>query len=101
MGGFHGMEPFLGLAFDDDQLLDQQVGSETAIEFHFVVDERDRPLFFDAKSKLFELMCQTGAVRRFEESRTESAMNLDGCADDRRGEFIDVHGWLTPRKAEI
>lgn len=93
------MNVALGLEFHDDLPIDQQIGSEAAVQFHVVVNHRDWLLLLHLETALAKFIGEAGSVSGFKESGAEAFVNLDRGSDDGLSEFLGFHVEAPERKA--
>lgn len=72
------MQRLFAFDFNHHLAVDHHVRSKSAIELHELVDQSHRLLPLHVESGFVEFIRQADFISRFEESRSESAMNLDG-----------------------
>ncbi len=58
-----GVEFFFRFAFDDDETLNQQIRTKSAIEFNGIVDQRNGFFLFDVQIKPAEFVSQACSIR--------------------------------------
>ncbi len=94
----HGAQPGDHFEFDDDLILDQQVGCIFA-DNHVVVEEHDPPLLHDAEPGLSHLMRKGVLIDLLNEPMTERTGNAKSTPNDPFGDrrpkphipFIHLH----------
>ena len=80
-------EPVDALDFYDDLVLDDQVGTVLADD-HTFVKNRNGDLPHERETDFLEIDTKGSFVGRFEQTRTEAAMHLDGATDDAMSEWV-------------
>lgn len=84
-------ELFHGFQFNDDFVLDQQIGPKTFLEDQVVVTNWDRHLPLHLEPLLSQFMREGNLVNRFEKPRPGLGMNLECRVEDEFGEFVFIH----------
>jgi len=81
--------PLNNLHFDNDRFLDNYIRTVTAIQMDFSIDNRHRFLAFYSEPKLSQFECKARLIRRLQQSRSQSAMNLNCSANDTISNLIE------------
>lgn len=66
LGFVHRMNRILALKLDDHTICDDDICAESTIKLNAFVDERNSSLPLDRKPQLYEFVCETGLISRFE-----------------------------------
>jgi hypothetical protein len=90
--GVDGEESFEGFEFDDYEVVDDHVGSETFVEFQFVVGYGDGYLALGVEAAFVEFVGENYVVDSFEEAGAGSLVDLHGGVDDSGGDGVFCHG---------
>ena len=81
------------LDLDYNHRFDQHVEAISHVQAHLAVYHGHRLLSFHRESTALQLICKTSLVSRFQQSRTQRAVHVDGGADCLIGHPIDCL-WL-------
>jgi hypothetical protein len=81
-----------GLEFDDDHVLDKEIGAEGDVEHHAIVDNGDRELTLDAQAAFAEFVFHETEIDGFEDPGAELDMELHRDVDDDAGDLVVGHG---------
>lgn len=81
-------EGFDGFDFNDDFVLDEEVGTEAVLHAQGVVDDRDGVLGQNAEAAPGEFPGEGGFVNGLEETWTEGGVNAESGVDDVAGDFV-------------
>src|SRR5580692_2309881 len=81
-----------GFNFNHDAVGHHQVQAVATIELYAFVGNRKRLLLFDVQAALAKFKNQTSFVGRFQQSRTNCAMNFHGSTDNLLGERVELIG---------
>ena len=84
----HGLD---GLEFDDERLIDDEVGTLTR-ERDALVGDRDLDLLGDGDFGLLQFVEHGSLVEAFEKSGAQMAVDLDRAADHAVGEIVELCG---------
>lgn len=79
------------LQFDDNQVLNDNVGPETLIEGETIVIDRDSNLPFGCESRVSQFMHKNHFVNRFEQSRPGLFVDLDSIVNNDGCDFVLPH----------
>jgi len=88
----HRKDSFDALDFDDQAFFDDEIDTERGGEFDALVNDGQVNFVLDIQSGLCELVVQTGSACAFEHASAERGMNLDGCPNHQRTDFVGFHG---------
>jgi hypothetical protein len=76
------MHDLFAFYFDDQNAIDDHVGSEATIQLHTFIEQWHRFLALDPHFEDLQLMGEAGFVSRFQKSGAEFAVYLDRRTDD-------------------
>jgi len=76
--------------FNDHTILNNQIDAITGIESDVLVNNGHRLLFDETQAPKPKLDSKTREIHRLQKPRTKDAMDLDGSAQDRAGELIEL-----------
>jgi hypothetical protein len=88
MDGFQLLD---SLEFDNHCILYQQIDPVAALQLDAIVNTRHALFRLDPQTVPNHLELKARSIRRFQQPRTEPAMNRDRRADDLIRDFVDVH----------
>ena len=77
---------------DDDPSINEQVSSESAVQFDFVIDNGNRFFLDDIESISSQFIGKANSVGRFEQPRSQASVNFNCCTNDGMGKFAFLHG---------
>lgn len=80
-----------GLQLDEDQVVHDQIGAETNVEMQVIPHQRDGLFLSDDQPLFRQLVGEDRLVNRFEESRPQPPVNIDGDLENRPAQFIVRH----------
>ena len=80
-----------GLEFDDDLMLNDQIGAEALVERDTVETNGNRHLAEDVKTAFLQAMAEEDFVNRLKQSRAKFRMQLVGLIDNDAADFVDLH----------
>ena len=92
------MQRFSALCLDDHPVLNDQVGAKATVQLHGIVNQGHRFLAFHAQAEFRKFMRETGFVCRFQQSWSQTVMDLDGGAYDFGGQVCVAHFKILNRK---
>jgi hypothetical protein len=79
---------FDGLQFQDEAILDNQIEAKRHGKRPALVTDGHRPILDGAQPLVRQLEEEAVTVDRFEQSRTQGAMDVDGAPDDALAELV-------------
>ena len=85
VNGFHRLQ------FDDELFLHQDIDPVTAIQSNPFVLHRQWPLELEIEAAKLQFPSEALLVRRFQESRSENTVHLDGTPDDPVRKSVEFH----------
>jgi hypothetical protein len=86
--------------FDDHASIDSHVDFVSPFELHGLVVERQADIVFNGEPTCAQLVHETGLIRGFEQTRSQSSVNRNGRLNDQTGDAIDF-GRANESHAEV
>ena len=84
-------ETFDGFQLDDNSVLNQQINSISTLEFHILVDDRDRFLAFHGQLAQCQFFREAFFVGGLQQAGPKKTVNLNCCPDDLVGNLVVHH----------
>jgi hypothetical protein len=85
----NAFEPFDGLQFQDDRILDKEIDAISSVEEQTFIGDWNRLLVLESQPTAGQLVPHASRVRRFQQAGTHLSMDLNRSTNDPLGQLLE------------